>query len=237
MITFHLVLSWAQCYDCSEHLQSPHLLYRVLEKGPKEKPIVTEPAPELRQVGKLLALETWLPCLKRRKGEENMKQVKRSLLVLRVRQQPMRNPPIEIEAAEKYPYDQEQRNERENKSTQYLTRFDNLPRSSGQGGERSYWFNNQLQLVPYFKKFLRDIFSGVQFMRSISLIYSRESQGFRKPQLNLTPKQKRSLNPFRRVEHVCRSTGPVDRPCPRSTGRSTESQCVPVGRPCRSTVP
>ena len=55
--------------------------------------------------------------------------------VARAGQQPMRNPPIEIDAAKKYPHAQEQRNKRENRPTQNLTRFGNLPTSSGQGGE------------------------------------------------------------------------------------------------------
>ena len=36
------------------------------------------------------------------------------------------------------PTQQEQRNKRESKPTQYLTRFDNLPMSSRQGRERFY---------------------------------------------------------------------------------------------------
>ena len=73
----------------------------------------------------------------------------------------MRNPPIEIDAAEKYPHDQEQRNKRESKLTQYLMRISNLPTSSGQGRERFYYFNNQLQLIPFFKEFPREIFSRI----------------------------------------------------------------------------
>jgi len=46
------------------------------------------------------------------------------------------------------PKRQEQINKKESQ-TQYLTRFDNLPTSSGQGRERSYWFNNQLQVTSY----------------------------------------------------------------------------------------
>jgi len=49
----------------------------------------------------------------------------------------MRNPPIEIDAAEKYPHDKNRKNKRESKPTHYLTRFGNLPTSSGQG-ERFY---------------------------------------------------------------------------------------------------
>ena len=45
--------------------------------------------------------------------------------------------PIEIDAAEKYPHNQEQRNKRESKPTQYLTRFDNLPMSQDKG-ERDF---------------------------------------------------------------------------------------------------
>ena len=41
------------------------------------------------------------------------------------------------------PKRKEQLNKTESQ-TQYLTRFDNLPTSSGQGRERTYWFNNQL---------------------------------------------------------------------------------------------
>ena len=74
----------------------------------------------------------------------------------------MRNPPIEIDAAEKYQHDQEQRNKRESKPTQYLMRISNLPTSSRQGRERFYCFNNQLQLILFFKKFSREIFSGMQ---------------------------------------------------------------------------
>jgi len=39
---------------------------------------------------------------------------------------------------EMYPTRQEQRNNKEKQSTQYLTRFGNVPMSSGQGRERFY---------------------------------------------------------------------------------------------------
>ena len=42
-----------------------------------------------------------------------------------------------MNSQEKYSHAQEQRNKRESKPTQYLTRFDNLPTSSGKG-ERDF---------------------------------------------------------------------------------------------------
>ena len=74
-----------------------------------------------------------------------------------VRQQPIRNPPIEIDAAEKYSHDKNIEI-RERKPTKYLTRFDNLPTSSEQG-ERIIIEFNQLQVTnigdttpPYIAK-------------------------------------------------------------------------------------
>ena len=49
----------------------------------------------------------------------------------------MRNSLIEIDAAGDVLTQQEQRNNRENKPTQYLTRFGNLPTSLGKG-ERDF---------------------------------------------------------------------------------------------------
>jgi len=46
----------------------------------------------------------------------------------------MRNPPIEIDAAEKYTHDNNRETREKNKPTQYLTSFGNLPTSSGQRG-------------------------------------------------------------------------------------------------------
>ena len=48
-------------------------------------------------------------------------------VVLRASQQPTRNP---IDVAEKYPK-KNKKKKQERKQTQYLTRFDNLPKSSG----------------------------------------------------------------------------------------------------------
>ena len=44
----------------------------------------------------------------------------------------MKNLPIEINTAEKYPHDKNKKSKRESKPTQYLMRFDNVPTSSGQ---------------------------------------------------------------------------------------------------------
>jgi len=59
---------------------------------------------------------------------------------------------------------------------------------------------------------------------STSLFITRESQGFRKPQLNSTSNQKRSPNPSRRTD------SPVGRPAPvlQSTGRSTGTNRNPM---------
>ena len=86
----------------------------------------------------------------------------------------MRNPPIEIDATEKYPYEKNRKNKRESKPTQYLMRFGNLPTSLGQGRE-ILLIQQSIQVVPYFKKFLREIFSRVQFMRALTYIIARES--------------------------------------------------------------
>ena len=64
---------------------------------------------------------------------------------------------------------------REKQSTQYLTRFDNVPTSSGQGGERFYWFSNQYKLIQ------RDTwwnFLEIQYMRALARIYSHRVPGF-----------------------------------------------------------
>ena len=69
-------------------------------------------------------------------------------IIARKGQQLMRNSKQkEIDAAEKYPKNKNKETKGESQ-TQDLTRFDNLPMSSGQGRERFYWFNNQLQVVP-----------------------------------------------------------------------------------------
>ena len=107
--------------------------------------------------------------------------------LLRARQQPMRNPPIEIDTAEKYSQDQEQRNKRESKPTQYLTRFGNLPTSSGQGRElliqQSITTRSLLQGI--FKK---DFQWDTIHEGSNPIFIAREFQGFRKSQLDSTPK-------------------------------------------------
>ena len=58
----------------------------------------------------------------------------------------MRNLPIEIDVAEKYPYDKNRETREKSKPIQYLTRFDNLPMLSGQGEIVLIEFN-QLQVI------------------------------------------------------------------------------------------
>ena len=58
----------------------------------------------------------------------------------------MRNPPIEIDAAEKYPHDKNREIREKSKPTKHLTRFDNLPTSSGQR-ERVLIEFNQLHII------------------------------------------------------------------------------------------
>ena len=53
----------------------------------------------------------------------------------------------ETDAAGDVPNTIRTENNRKKQSTQYLTRFGNLPTSSGQGRERFYWFNNQYKLI------------------------------------------------------------------------------------------
>ena len=104
------------------------------------------------------------------------------------------------------PKRQEQINKRESQ-TQYLTRFDNLSTSSGQE-ERSYWFNNQLQVTV--------------LGRYIFLFITKEFLSFRKSQLDSTPDQNQSSNPDRTSKSDCRSIAPVNWLFLQSTGRSTE---------------
>ena len=100
---------------------------------------------------------------------------------VRSRQQPLWGiHRTETDAAGDVPNTTRIENNREKQSTQYLTRFDNVPTSSGQGRERSYWFNNQLQLIPSSRNF-RERFSegflGIQYMRALALIYSHRVPG------------------------------------------------------------
>jgi len=78
----------------------------------------------------------------------------------------VRNPLIEIDAAGEVPTRQEQRNNRESKPTQYLTRFDNLPMFSGQGREI-------LLIQQSIQANTRGILLGIQYMRALSHIYSQ----------------------------------------------------------------
>ena len=66
----------------------------------------------------------------------------------------MRNPPIEIDAAEKYPHDKNRETREKGKPTQYLTRFDNLPTYSGQG-ERDF-IDSTINTRIYKRDTLRD---------------------------------------------------------------------------------
>ena len=58
--------------------------------------------------------------------------------LLHAGQQPTRNPPMRDRCSQRCTHTTKQRNNRESKPTQYLTRFDNLPTSSGQGRERDF---------------------------------------------------------------------------------------------------
>ena len=94
---------------------------------------------------------------RRRKRERKRGGIKKVMFnplspLLCVGQQPARNL---IDAAEKYPKNNKNKKQ-ERKQTQYLTRFGNLPSSSGQGRERYYWFNNQYKSIQegYFEGFL-----------------------------------------------------------------------------------
>ena len=107
-------------------------------------------------------------------------------------------------------------NNREKQSTQYLTRFGNVPTSSGQGRERFYWFNNQLQLIPSSKNFQWRFSVRYNIWGLYPLFIAIESLGFRKPQLDSIPTRKGIRIP-KGKQKTRRSTDP----CPRSTGRST----------------
>ena len=70
---------------------------------------------------------------------------------------------------------------------------------------------------------------------STTLFITRESQDFRKAQLDSIPFQKRSPNPIRRSRFVCRSTGAVDRPFPSVSNRNfmhASRSTAPVTAPC-----
>ena len=100
--------------------------------------------------------------------------------------------------------------------------------------ERFYWFNNQLQLIPYFKKFPREIFGGIQLMRGLTLIYSQ-----RAPRIYETPigfktktwkesesvQERQNASVGRPGERICWSTAPVGRP-----GPTRALMCQLVGR-------
>ena len=91
----------------------------------------------------------------------------------------LRNPhQTETDAAGDIPTRQEQRNNREKQSTQYLTRFGNLPTSSGQGREilliqQSIQTNTRGILSWDFRDF-----SGIQYMRALALIFSHRILGY-----------------------------------------------------------
>jgi len=82
----------------------------------------------------------------------------------------LRNPSNGDRRAGGVPTRQEQRNKRENKPTQYLIRFDNLPTSSGHKREREREFIDSTinyRLFLAFKEFSREFSEG----------FSREYQG------------------------------------------------------------
>ena len=108
-----------------------------------------------------------------------------------------------------------------------------MPTSSGQGERDLIDSTISYKFLPV------SIHEG-----STSLFITRESWSFRKPQSNLIPFSKRSLNPNRRSRFACRSTGLVDRPFPsvaRSIDRRQQKHdaCQSVdrsGRPCLASV-
>jgi len=79
------------------------------------------------------------------------------------------------DAAGDVPHTTRTKNNREKQSTQYLTRFGNMPTSSGQGRESfiDLTINYNLFLLQRISKgdFQRD-FLGIQYMRALTLIYS-----------------------------------------------------------------
>ena len=78
----------------------------------------------------------------------------------------MRNLPIEIHAAEKYPHNKNRETIEKSKSTQYLTRFGNLSTSSRQRREI-------LLIQQSIQENTRGILQGIQFMRALIYIYSQ----------------------------------------------------------------
>ena len=118
-------------------------------------------------------------------------------------------------------------NNKEKQSTQYLTRFGNVPTSSGQGRE-ILLIQQSMTNYSFFKEFSIEIFSGIQYIRTLALIYSHRVPEFlgnpswiRSKTENESESQKESQNA---------SVGrPAGRPDPnreqpafiRSTGQST----------------
>ena len=89
--------------------------------------------------------------------------------------------------------------------------------SSGQGRERD--FINSTTNTSFSKGFFSGYHRNTIHEGSIPIFIIRESQGFRKSQLDSTPNQKRSPNPNRRTDSpVGRLVDPVLRSIGRSTG-------------------
>ena len=123
-------------------------------------------------------------------------------------QQPMRNSNQLREMHQRSTQRQEQ-NKQERKQTQYLTRFCLCLSDKGE---------REILLIQWSStSFSRDTIHG----SFTPLFIAKESQDFRKSQLDSTLFQKRSPNPIRRSRVACRSTGPVDRPFP-SVDRSVD---------------
>ena len=73
----------------------------------------------------------------------------------------LRNPNNGDRRSGKVPTRQEQRNKTENKPTQYLTRFDNLPSPRGKGDSDFIDSTINYNLFLSFKEFPRGIFRGI----------------------------------------------------------------------------
>ena len=89
----------------------------------------------------------------------------------------MRNPNNTERYTGEVSKDKNKLNKRESQ-TQYLTRFGNLPTSSGQGRERDLIDSTINYNLFLLQGISNGNFSGIQYMRALALIYSHRVPGF-----------------------------------------------------------
>ena len=153
--------------------------------------------------------------------------------MLCARQQLTRNPLIRIRCNREVPHDIKNK-KRERKQTQYLTRFDNLPTSSGQGRESFIDLTTNINLIlisGFVSNWIR-----LQFRNKVWILKGRDRYACRSTGRSTDPSTQatgQSTVSNRKSHHVRRSTGRSTILLLQSIARSTELSCA---RLCTSRV-